>query len=103
MNPEQIEVEVVCAEPDRQTVCRLRVPVGCSAGEALQLSRVLDSHPGIDAGRFSLGIFGQEVTAKTVLQGGDRVEVLRPLPMDPRERRRLLARQGKTMGGRSAR
>jgi len=37
-----------------------------------------------------------------VLAAGDRVEVLRPLVEDPKERRRRLAREGRSMRSGSA-
>jgi uncharacterized protein len=98
---ESIAIEVVCAERARQTVLPLEVPPGCTAGEALERSGIFALHPGLDRARCAVGIFGREVALDRVLQNGDRVEVLRPLPEDPRERRRRLAREGKAIGGRS--
>ena len=94
--PERIRVQVVCAEAGRQTVLKLELEAGCTAGEALLRSGVLALHPDINASGCSIGIFGQEVTRDHCLQDGDRVEVLRPLMEDPRERRRRLAIQGRT-------
>ena len=102
MAAESIAIVVACAEAGRQTVLSLEVPVGCTAGEALLRSGVLDSHPGIDGSTCALGIYGREVPRDRVLQAGDRVEVLRPLMEDPRVRRRRLARQGRSMSARSA-
>jgi uncharacterized protein len=99
---ERIAIEVACAEPDRQTVIALEVPLGCTAGEAVERSAILAHHPALDPASCGVGIFGREVGHGHVLAAGDRVEVLRPLPEDPRARRRRLARQGQTMSGRSA-
>ena len=102
MGAERIAIEVACAEADRQTVVPLEVPAGCTAGEAVVLSGILARHPGIDARECAVGIFGQEVARDRVLRPCDRVEVLRPLPEDPRERRRRLAREGRSMKAGSA-
>lgn len=99
---ESIAIEIVCAEADRQTVLPLEVPAGCTAGEALERSGILALHPGIDPAQCGIGIYGREVARGQVLRAGDRVEVLRPLPEDPRQRRRRLAREGRTMGRDSA-
>jgi putative ubiquitin-RnfH superfamily antitoxin RatB of RatAB toxin-antitoxin module len=99
---ERIAVVVACAEPDRQTVMALEVPAGCTAGEALDRSGIFARHPSLDPASCSVGVFGREVPRGHVLAAGDRVEVLRPLPEDPRERRRRLAREGRTMSGGSA-
>jgi uncharacterized protein len=98
---ERIAIEVVCAEADRQTVIALSVPAGCTAREALESSGILALHPAIDPAACGIGIFGHEVTPDHVLGAGDRLEVLRPLAEDPKERRRRLAREGRTMSARS--
>jgi putative ubiquitin-RnfH superfamily antitoxin RatB of RatAB toxin-antitoxin module len=100
---DRIAIEVVCAEPARQTVLALEVPAGCTAGEALERSGILAMHPALDPAACGIGIFGLEVPRSHVLAHGDRVEVLRPLAEDPRERRRRLAREGRSMSARSAR
>ncbi len=99
---EDIAVEVVCAEAGRQTVLQLRVAPGCTVAEALAQSGIFALHPGLDPARCGVGIFGREVAGDRPLCAGDRVEVLRPLLQDPRERRRRLARRGGTMGRGSA-
>lgn len=99
---DRIAIEVACAERERQTVLRLEVPVNCTAEQALELSGIFALHPGLDPAGCGVGIFGREVVREHPLAAGDRVEVLRQLPEDPRERRRRLAREGKAIGGRSA-
>jgi putative ubiquitin-RnfH superfamily antitoxin RatB of RatAB toxin-antitoxin module len=99
---ERIAIVVACAEADRQSVLALEVPVGCTAGEALDRSGILALHPAIDAAACGVGIFGREVARGRVLAAGDRVEVLRPLAEDPRDRRRRLAREGRSMNAGSA-
>jgi putative ubiquitin-RnfH superfamily antitoxin RatB of RatAB toxin-antitoxin module len=99
---ERIAVEVACALPDRQIVLPLEVPAGCTAGEAITQSGIFALQPALEPARCGIGIFGQEVGSDRVLRAGDRVEVLRPLLDDPRERRRRLAREGATMARRSA-
>ncbi len=102
MGAETIAIEVACAERDRQTVIALVVPAGSTAGDALERSGIFERHPGIDRLGCNVGIFGRTVAPSRVLADGDRVEVLRPLPEDPRERRRRLAREGGASGKRSA-
>lgn len=102
MAAERIAIEVACAEAGRQTILALEVPAGCTAGEALERSDIFALHPAVDASSCRVGIFGREVGRDHVLEGGDRVEVLRPLAEDPKERRRRLARGGRSMSARSA-
>lgn len=91
MAGERIAIEVVCAEAGSQTVLPLSVPAGCTAGEALDASGIFALHPQVDAARCAIGIFGREVGRDRRLRDGDRIEVLRPLMLDPRERRRRVA------------
>lgn len=100
---ERIAIEVACAEPERQTVLAMEVACDCTAGEALTISGIFALHPALDPASCGIGIHGREVNREQILRTGDRVEVLRPLLDDPRERRRRLARQGATMATRSAR
>ncbi|HUO95936.1 MAG TPA: RnfH family protein [Steroidobacteraceae bacterium] len=92
-----IRVSVAYAERDRQTVIELLVPAGTTAAEAVERAGIRERHPGI-AQDAPLGIFGRKVAAGTVLAAGDRVELYRSLPADPKETRRRLAREGRTMG-----
>lgn len=103
MAAEHIVVEVACAEAGRQTVIVLELPVGSTAGEALERSGILALHSAIDGAACGIGIFGREIARGCVLADGDRVEVLRPLAEDPKERRRRLAREGRSMRAGSAR
>lgn len=102
MAAETIEVTVACAEPGRQTVLAVVLPAGSTAWEAVECSGILARHPALDAASCGVGIFGREVRRDRALAAGERVEVLRPLPEDPRTRRRRLAREGRSMGARSA-
>ena len=97
-----MRVQVACAEAGRQTVLAIEVESGCTAAGAVEQSGILAMHPDVDAPRCALGIFGREVARDHRLRDGDRVELLRPLPDDPRERRRRLAKQGGTIGRKSA-
>lgn len=102
MEVERVVVEVACAEARRQTVIVLVIPAGCTAADAVERSGIFGLHAGLDPAACRIGIFGREVGRERVLADGDRVEVLRPLAEDPKERRRRLAREGRSMRARSA-
>lgn len=93
----RIRVEVAWALPDAQTLLALEVPAGTTAAGAVTLSGIRARHPEIPADA-PLGVFGRAVAGGSVLRDGDRVEIYRPLPADPKETRRRLAREGRTMG-----
>ena len=63
------------------------------------VAAVRAAHPGIPADA-ALGIHGRLVRSGDVVKAGDRVELYRPLPADPKDTRRALAREGRTMGTR---
>jgi putative ubiquitin-RnfH superfamily antitoxin RatB of RatAB toxin-antitoxin module len=93
---EAIRVEVAYAERERQTVLALELPPGTTVLEAVERSAIRALH-GLPAD-VAFGIWGRSVAPGTVLEGGERVELYRPVPVDPKETRRALARQGRTMG-----
>jgi hypothetical protein len=99
---DHIGIEVACAEAGRQSVVAIEVPAGCTAAEAIERAGIFSLHPQLDPAACRIGIFGHEVSHDRVLEQGERVEVLRPLPEDPKERRRRLAREGRSMRARSA-
>jgi putative ubiquitin-RnfH superfamily antitoxin RatB of RatAB toxin-antitoxin module len=93
MSRGEFEVTVVYALPLEADATSLRVPDGATAGQAIQLSGVLERHPEIDLRCGRIGIFGRWVGLEQRLQAGDRVEIYRPLLADPKEVRRQRARR----------
>ncbi len=92
---ELIPVEVVYAKPQVQRLIALQLPVGSTLWQAVRQSGLLEQCPELAARgeelRGNVGIFGKPVPADSVLQAGDRVEIYRPLLIDPKEARRLRA------------
>ena len=95
-----MKVEVAYALPDRQWLIALEVDEAATVGDALRLSGLLDQVPALAGQRLTLGVFGRIVAPEHRLRHADRVEVLRPLSADPKDARRRLAAEGKTMGRR---
>ena len=94
----EIDIEVAYARPDEQVVLALRVPAGTTAREAIERSGILTQFPEIRLADNPVGVYGRVVDPGRALENGDRVEIYRPLEVDPREARRLLAEKGLTMG-----
>jgi hypothetical protein len=94
--PAKFTLSVVYAMPSVQTEVALWVSPGTTVSQAIELSGILQRHPDISA-QLVCGIFGQVVSGEHVLMPGDRVEIYRPLPADPKETRRELAKRGRTM------
>ncbi|MDH4107362.1 MAG: RnfH family protein [Gammaproteobacteria bacterium] len=97
----EIEVEVVYALPGQQELLSVVVPAGACVADAIRLSGIAERFPEERLEACPTGIWGRPAARDEPLQAGDRVELYRPLRMDPREARRQLAAAGKTMGGRS--
>jgi len=96
-----IGVRVVLAEPTCQQVVSLRLPEGTTVAEAVSASGLLAGLAAPERDGLAYGIYGRVVDGVRALEEGDRVEILRPLPQDPKSRRRARARKGLTMGARA--
>ena len=72
---------------------RGRLPAGATLAQALRASGLLAAHPGLDPAQLATGLWGRRCELSTPLRDGDRVEVYRPLAVDPKEARRLRYRQ----------
>ena len=98
MSADRVPVEVVFAMPEHQRLCRIDVPAGTTARAAIDISKLPEEFPGFDFSSCQLGVWGQPVDGGRLLVAGDRLEIYRPLQIDPREARRELAAQGRFMG-----
>lgn len=94
---EKINIEVVYALPDQQTLLKKAVPVGTTVMEGVLASGLLEKFPELDLAAHKLGIFGKLTKADAVLRDKDRIEIYRPLLADPKEVRRRRAEEGKVM------
>jgi hypothetical protein len=92
---DEIDVDVVYAAPTRQFAKKLSLPAGSSVEQAIRASGLLEELPGLDLARQRVGIFGEPVQLDDRLQGGERVEIYRPLLADPKEARRRRAKAKK--------
>lgn len=95
---EHINVEVVFALPESQLLVALSLPEGSTAADAIERAGTADRFPELDISGLPIGVWGRVVVRDHPLKEGDRVEIYRPLDMDPREARRQLAEAGRTMG-----
>lgn len=88
-----IDVEVVCVWPERTLSFKLRMEKGCTVGQAVASSGLLDVLPGLGdlAGR--VGVYGKLVALHQELRNRDRIEIYRSLLADPKEVRRSRARK----------
>ena len=89
---EMIRVEVVLALPERQWLRMLSLPAGATVWQAVEASDLAAEAGGV-LDRERLGVFGRRVANDTVLRDGDRVELYRPLLIEPMAARRRRAAQ----------
>lgn len=94
----EIRVEIVFAAPGEQLLCALSVPLGATIAEVIESSPLAERFPDFELGAMQVGVWGHPAASSQVVRDGDRVEIYRPLQMDPREARRRLAAAGQTMG-----
>ena len=88
----RLRVEVVYALPEVQRVVELVLSANATVADALDRVRPLPEFTGIDFDNATIGVFGTVVVDRTQrLNEGDRVEIYRPLTVDPMTARRLRA------------
>jgi hypothetical protein len=69
----------------------ITVSAGATVADVLHQSGLYASHP--ETKDMSVGIFAKIVILDTVVKQDDRVEIYRPLMIDPKEKRRQRAKQ----------
>ena len=91
---ESITLQVFWQDADGvATLCAVRVPAGSTLGDAVRASRVHALLPtGWERGALQLAVWGQPRPLQDVAAEGDRIDLLRPLRIDPKEARRRRAR-----------
>lgn len=84
-------VMVVYARPEVQRLKYLPYRPGMRVIDAIEQSGILAEFAEIDLARNPVGIFGRRCSLERPLHPGDRVEIYRPLAIDPKEARRRRA------------
>ncbi|MGU8081616.1 RnfH family protein [Burkholderia pyrrocinia] len=98
-----LSIEVCYALPDRQTLIRVSLPEGATVHSAIDASGVLALHPEIDLAQAKTGVYGKLAPLDAPLADHDRVEIYRPLIVDPklaRQRRVDKSRRAGSIEGR---
>ena len=87
-----MKVEVVYAMQATQEIVELLLDEESTVLDAIRKSGLYETYSEIELGITPVGIYGERVKYDTLLRDGDRVEIYRPLEIDPMEARRLRAR-----------
>lgn len=88
-----IKVEVAYARVDEQRIISINVPMGSTIEAAIKQSGILDIFPEIDLQQQKVGVFSKQRELGDEIHEGDRVEIYRPLTIDPKEARRAKAKK----------
>jgi putative ubiquitin-RnfH superfamily antitoxin RatB of RatAB toxin-antitoxin module len=89
--PATVAIEVVYALPDQSWSMTVKLASPATVAHALQAARMQTQVPGLVIDPLRLAVYGRPVTPDTPLHDGDRVEILRPLLIDPKDARRRRA------------
>lgn len=92
-----INVEVVYALPDEQTLLNINVPDDSEIKDVVIKSEILELHPELDLEKLEVGIFGKLAKMSQTVRDRDRIEIYRPLIADPKEVRKRRAAEGKRL------
>lgn len=85
-----IGVTVVFSPRAGQTdECVLSLPPGSSVADAVVASELTKRHPGLDLDSLRCAVWGAVRPRDHRLRENDRIELLRPLKVDPKQARRL--------------
>lgn len=96
-NAEVVSIELAYALPEQQILLSLQLPAGSTLQDAVLASGLAARFPEISNAGARFGVFGkiEKDPAARVLQSGDRVEIYRPLLIDPKEARKARAAKAK--------
>lgn len=89
----ELPVEVAYADIAQQITLTVKVPSGVTVQQAIHLSGILKLFPEIDLNKQGIGIYSQRVSLDSFVQAGDRIEIYRPLQIDPKQARKLRAQK----------
>ncbi|MDA1116626.1 MAG: RnfH family protein [Proteobacteria bacterium] len=76
---------MIRALPERQDLVALDLEQGATVRMALEAAGIAAHH--------AVGVYGRRISLDACLADGDRVEIYRPLRVDPKESRRRSARR----------
>ncbi|MBA3660238.1 MAG: RnfH family protein [Gammaproteobacteria bacterium] len=90
---DMIIVEVAYVTSAQQCLVALKVTQGCTILEVINQSGILENFPQLKQGCLQVGIFSKRCQLSDRVRAFDRIEIYRPLLIDPKEIRRKKALQ----------
>ena len=96
-NTSLIDIEVVYALPEEQSLVTVKVAEGTEIKDAIENSMILEGYPELELDKLEVGIFGKMAKLTQKVRDRDRIEIYRPLIADPKEVRKRRAAEGKRL------
>ena len=87
------QCEVAYGDSARQYLWRVALPAEATIAEAIEAARRQAPELDVPWDSAPVGIFGEARSRADLPADGDRIELYRPLPDDPKARRRARARK----------
>lgn len=84
-------IEVVYASADQSWLIPFEIEEGTTVQQAIVISGILEQCPDINLQTNKVGLFSKIVELDVMLRAGDRIEIYRPLILEPKAARRLRA------------
>ncbi len=89
---ERMTVDLIYIKPGCQNSESLALPSGSTIRQVIAYSGLLQRFPEIDLAVNKVGVFSHIKALDHVLEKGDRIEIYRPLLIDPKEARHRRAK-----------
>jgi putative ubiquitin-RnfH superfamily antitoxin RatB of RatAB toxin-antitoxin module len=86
----RVRATIVYALPDRSYSIEVEVTADSTLADVVNVSGLRQREPFLPQ-ELDLGVFGRPQPNTTKVRNGDRIEVYRPLTVDPKEARRIRA------------
>lgn len=93
--PKIIPIEVAYASANQSWLIPFEVEEGTTVQQAIASSGILEQCLEINLQTNKVGLFSKIIELDVLVRAGDRIEIYRPLILDPKEARRLRAEKAK--------
>jgi uncharacterized protein len=97
-----MRIEVAYARPQGAIQRTYELPATATVGDALRAAGADPAFVGIDLEGAPIGVFGAPACREQPLYAGDRVEIYRPLALDPKAARRARVQQARALKSRKS-
>lgn len=95
MSDQKLSIEVAFGTSTEQHIVEVELAAGATIQDAVQASGLQAAFPKFDFTRLRKGVWNEVKGDEHCLKDGDRVEVYRPLIIEPKEMRRRRAEKGR--------